>query len=211
MSQPLRVLSGESRPLDYAPFRPSRRRASRIIGSVILFGGLLLVISVLLPELGRPHGDQSPREKCASNMRQIGQAIAMYSNSYGGPFPDDLKTIFESEDLDTLVFVCPSSKDMPAPAGPTTQATAAGLVQPGHVSYIYLGKGLDPQTATADTVLLYEPLSNHAGNGMHVLFGDFHVDWLTAVEASTILKQVATKRFPVRYPLTQPATTPSSK
>ena len=84
-------------------------------------------------------------------------------------------------------------------------------MRPGHVSYIYLGKGLSAESATEGTVLLYEPLSNHTGDGMNVLFADFHVEWLTAAEASTVLKQVAAKRFPVRYPMTQPATSPSSK
>jgi prepilin-type processing-associated H-X9-DG protein len=143
-------------------------------------------------------------------MREIGQAIAMYSNVHAGQFPNDLRTIFETGEVTTAVFVCPCTKDAPAPTGPTTQATAAGLMRPGHVSYIYLGKGLRAESATEDTVLLYEPLSNHA-DGMNVLFGDFHVEWLPAAEASTILKQVAAKRFPVRYPLTQPATTTSSK
>jgi prepilin-type processing-associated H-X9-DG protein len=210
MAQSPGPTEGELQPLDYAPrTRPSRRWASRIIGSVIVLGGLLLVIWVLRPAFSRPR-DGSVRLDCARNMRQIGEAIAMYANGHGGKFPDDLQTIFETGEVTTAVFVCPCTKDVPAPTGPTTRATAAGLMRPGHVSYIYLGKGLSAESATEDTVLLYEPLSNHAGDGMNVLFGDFHVEWLPAAEASTILKQVAAKRFPVRYPLTQPVTTSSA-
>jgi len=142
-------------------------------------------------------------------MRQIGQAIAMYANNHNGQFPDDLKTVLENEDLPTAVFVCPSSNDRVASVAATTQATAAGLSQPGHLSYLYLGKGLTNQTVTDDSVILYEPLTNHASAGMNVMFGDFHVEWLSAAEAATILKQVAAKRGIVRYPLTAATTAPS--
>jgi hypothetical protein len=154
-------------------------------------------------------GPQPNRVFCASNMRQIGQAIAMYANDHAGQFPDDLKTVLENEDVTAAVFVCPSSNDQPAPKAPTTQATAAGLLQPGHLSYIYLGKGLTTKSATDDMVILYEPLTNHQSAGMNVLFGDMHVEWFSAVQAAPILKQVAAKQFPVRFPATMP-TTPST-
>lgn len=199
--------SGPLVPLDYGcpAARPGLVIPSRLVAIAAVFVWIFLVLSLLFSSLSGPL-DQSPREKCVSNMRQIGQAIAMYANEHGDRFPDDVKTILENEDLTPSVFVCPSSNDQPTPPGPTTQTTAAALLQPGHLSYIYLGKGLTSQTATADTVLLYEPLTNHSGDGMNVLFGDFHVEWLSASEAATILKQVAAKRNPVRYPLTQPST-----
>jgi prepilin-type processing-associated H-X9-DG protein len=140
---------------------------------------------------------ESNRVQCASNMRQIGQAIAMYANDHGGRFPDDLETVLANEDLSADVFVCPSSRDTPPPPGPTTQATAAGLRQPGHCSYIYLGKDLTDQTVTPDTVLLYEPLADH-GEGMNVMFGDFHVEWIYASAAQAILTQHAASTQPIR-------------
>jgi prepilin-type processing-associated H-X9-DG protein len=134
----------------------------------------------------------------------------MYANENGGHFPDDLKMLFESEDLGTNVFVCPASHETPAAQGPTTRATANTLAQPGHISYIYIGRGFHAADVPTDAVIAYEPLSNHGADGMNVLFGDFHVEWLSAAEAATILKQVAAKRSPVRYPFTQPAATSKS-
>lgn len=199
-----------SEPFEYA--RPgltdkhaSADRRSRIVALLIVSGLAAVLLCSFMFSSGRSYRI-SHRVQCANNMRQIGQAIAMYANDHNDQFPDDVKTILETEDLTAAVFVCPSTNDQPAPAGPTTQATAAGLLQPGHLSYVYLGKGLTSHSATDDTVLLYEPLSNHEGAGMNVLFGDFHVEWLPAAEAATILKQVAGKRRPVRYPLTQPST-----
>ena len=203
--------SGHSDPLGYA--RPDlaapRGRTGRRIGLIVaVLLAFLFLFGRLIPSINRPRVE-SNRVYCASNMRQIGQAIAMYANNHNGQFPDDLKTVLENEDLPTAVFVCPSSNDRVASVAATTQATAAGLSQPGHLSYLYLGKGLTNQTVTDDSVILYEPLTNHASAGMNVMFGDFHVEWLSAAEAATILKQVAAKRGIVRYPLTAATTAPS--
>lgn len=200
-----------SSPLEYARpgLTPGRSRLARLV-AIAIFSilGLGFLIALLLPSLGRQR-EPSNRVKCASNVRQIGQAIAIYANDHGGQFPPDLQTVLENEDVTASVFTCPSSNDTPAPTAATTQATAAGLLQPGHLSYLYLGKGLTDQSAGVDTVILYEPLANHASAGMNVLFGDFHVEWLPAAEAGIILKQVAAKRAIVRYPLTAPTTAPS--
>ena len=148
-------------------------------------------------------------DKCRSNMQQIGQGATLYAYSHAGNLPDDLETILANEDLDSAAFVCPATSDTPAPTAPTTQATAAGLRQPGHCSYIYVGKGLTTETATADTVLLYEPPANHGG-GMNVLFGDLRVEFLSAADAQTILQQVAARKTPVRVPATAPAIEPAA-
>jgi prepilin-type processing-associated H-X9-DG protein len=177
---------------------------------VILVAALFLGFTIVWP-LVREANLPPKSLECARNLRQIGQGIAMYVNENGGQFPDDLKTMLEHEDLGPKVMVCPASHDTPAKEGPTSRATANNVMGPGHLSYIYIGKGLHAPELPADAVIVYEPLSNHAGQGMNVLYGDFHIEWLTAAEASGILKQVAAKRFPVRYPLTQPATTSSSK
>ena len=45
-------------------------------------------------------------------------------------------------------------------------------------SYIYLGKGMNARTVSADTVVAYEPLSNHENDGSNVLFGDGRVKFI---------------------------------
>jgi prepilin-type processing-associated H-X9-DG protein len=166
--------------------------------SILVTPVLLLLISILLPALTRAR-EQANRVKCASNMKQIGLAIAMYSNSNGGQFPTDLKKLYESADLSSAVFTCPSSNDTPA-AGPTTQATAANLLKPGHASYVYVGDGLTDRTATPDTVVLYEVPSNHRKEGMNVLFGDFHVEWEGRAEAQSILSQQKSGKKTIQIP-----------
>ncbi len=89
---------------------------------------------------------------------------------------------------DTLV--CWESNDEAA-YGPTTQAILADLHRPGHLSYIYLGQGLTKATVTADTVIAYEPLSNHGNKGMNILFGDGHAEWWDAKNGPQIIAAAA--------------------
>ena len=52
------------------------------------------------------------------------------------------------------------------------------MTSSGHLSYIYLGKEMNTKTISPDTIVAYEPLSNH-GDGSNVLFGDGHVEFVS--------------------------------
>jgi prepilin-type processing-associated H-X9-DG protein len=136
-----------------------------------------------------------PRARCASNLRQLGQAAQLFANENGGRLPNDVDE-FLTEDIVTGVFVCPATNDTPGAPAPTTQATAANVKARGHCSYVYVGKGWRADKATADVVLAYEPLSNHGGAGMNVLYGDGHVDWLGASEANKLLAELSAGHNP---------------
>ena len=195
-----KIPNGPPLPLDYSTAdkpRGSKTLRRIAIGLLLFFGGLV-VAAVFLPSINRSRS-QGGRVKCPSNMRQIGQGCAMYANDHHGRYPDDLGTLFLNEDLDASVAVCPNTNDVPA-IGPTTQAVVTSMLTPGHLSYVYLGKGLTDATATADVVVLYEPLSNHSNEGMNVHFGDGHTEWLTAGQAQPLLQQVAAGTWPVRLP-----------
>ena len=156
-------------------------------GAVILMA--LLCAGLLFPSLNRAR-EHANRVKCASNLRQIGLACIMYANGQkNGAFPDSLQTLMKDPNADITgeVFICPSTTDT-APAGSTGSQIAGNLTQ-GHLSYIYVGKGLTNNSG-ANVVLAYEPLTNHRNEGMNVLYADGHVDWATATAAANIVKQV---------------------
>ena len=187
----MRKSSGDPKPpvpLEYASAHRRERRVAERVAMVVIVLVLIYVVGGLLaPLLNSPH-PQSPRVRCASNLRQIGQGIQMYANDHAGKLPDDFSTLLEAEDLSPEVFVCPEGTATP-PSGPTTQAIMAAMKKPGAVSYIYLVKGLTSAdlNQNPDIVLAYEPLSNHGGSGMNVLFGDGHVEFLTRSEGMRIL------------------------
>ena len=170
---------------------------------VIVLVLIYIVFGLLAPLLNRSPVE-SPRVACASNLRQIGQGIQMYANDHAGKLPDDFSTLFEAEDLSPGVFVCPEGTVVP-PSGPTTQAVIAAMKKPGAVSYIYLGKTLTSAdlNQNPDIVLAYEPLSNHGGSGMNVLFGDGSVEWIQGSGAQNILTQALSAQRPVKLPQNQ--------
>ena len=144
-------------------------------------------MSILLPSLNRAR-EQANRIKCASNMRQIGQALHMYAASNGGQFPPDLPTLLAAPGLgvDSATFVCPSSHDTAAPGG-TPAAQAGNLTKGGHLSYVYV-PGLTTR-APGNTVLLYEPLTNPGNDGINVLHVDASVRWVPRAQAQTTIQQ----------------------
>lgn len=172
--------------------RPARWRAARYL----LVGASLALISFLLVQGESRLDERANREPCAENLHEIGYAMFIYASRHGGKLPDDFATLLQSEGLPPVVFVCPNCSQSP-PSGPTTRAVIAAMKMPGAVSYRYLGKGLTIEQADTDVVLAYEPLSNHDGRGMNVLFGDGHVEWIEGVRAKKLLDEVSSGARPV--------------
>jgi len=188
--------------LDYAT--PDLNRPKTRWWALFTLLAALVLIIMLLPE---PRSrDVSPRVKCASNLRQIGQAIFLYTNDNAGQYPDSLGTLLLNEDIPSPIFVCPSSHGI-ASAKPTTREQAAEIDSGKCCSYIDLGRGCVAGRVLADQVIVYEPLTNHGGDGMNVLFGDGHVEFLGKVQAASILNQIAAGKTIVRLPDSPTTTT----
>ena len=138
-----------------------------------------LLLSILLPSLNRAR-ETANRVKCGSNMRQIGQGIFLYSNENRGKFPPDQGTIVKTQDFPAQVFVCPSG-DTPQPPTFANRDAAAKWVNENS-NYVYLGQNMTVRVG-ADTIVLYEKPDAHGGQGMNLLFGDGHVEWMQMSEA----------------------------
>jgi prepilin-type N-terminal cleavage/methylation domain-containing protein/prepilin-type processing-associated H-X9-DG protein len=63
-----------------------QRRGLTIIELLVVIGLLALIVSIILPSIHRMR-EQAGRQRCPSNLRQIGQAIQMYANDNKGAFP----------------------------------------------------------------------------------------------------------------------------
>jgi prepilin-type processing-associated H-X9-DG protein len=195
-------------PLEPLDYEQKGRGSARLKGwHVRLLVFLSLAICVLAvgwllnPQIGSR--EQSPRVKCASNLRQIGLAIQMYANENKGQPPPDLGTVLVTQDLTSEVFVCPSSADERA-GGPTTQAILQDLAKPGHCSYILASPLPGNWSAvTPDHVVVYEPLNNHGSaqnGGANVLFGDGHAEWMPKVQVDYLVAELKAGYNPPRKP-----------
>ena len=183
-------------PLDYAAPKPPERQPPLRTTIAVLTLGLVAggTVAVVLPSLNRTH-HHSPGQKCASNLRQIGQGVEMYANENRGAFPPDFPTLLVTQDLTSDVFVCYRTDDERA-TGPTTAAVAAQLTAGGHLSYVYTGRALTAKSP-AGAVVAYEPLGNHR-DGANVLYVDGTVKWFPAREMKKLTDELDAGHNPPR-------------
>jgi len=173
---------------------------------ILVAGFLVLVcltVSLMMPSLQRgPH--RTLRIRSASNLRQIGQAIELYERDNNGTFPDTFGVLLMNEDITSADFVSPQSNDTPA-EGVTPREVAANLTAGGHLSYVYLGRGLTTQTVKDDFVIAYERPGLWPNGGGNILFGDGHVEFDDADTLNRIAAQHDAGVTPVVLPAaTQP-------
>jgi hypothetical protein len=148
------------------------------------------------------HVRQFRKERCASRLTDIGEALRGYAAKNGGAFPDKYGDFYRNNVWAHTTPVCPARVDLLMHRVPDEEFFAA-LDDPSHPanSYIYLGAGRSTKDP-AGTIIMLEKLENHE-DGINVLYNDGMVKWFTADAATSLMATIK--------PTTRSTTLPTGK
>ena len=194
--------------LSYRPGRAPRRwnrRTGLWVAVALLAAGVATAGLLVMPSTGTCRSENSG-VVCSSRERQLGLAILVYEQDHRGHYPDSLAALVSATGILPDALLCPSTTDTaaalpPPPPGrtrPTTRQVAAALAVPGHVSYVYFGRGdWTDGVVPVDAIVLAEHACDHPRDGPHVLFGDGHVDQVPPARAARLIAAAAASTRPV--------------
>lgn len=147
-------------------------KRTRILLVVVLVPAVALLTAVLITRsIVERKKERARRTHCASCLRQLAKGCIMYSMDYGGPFPTNWSSVAQKYIHAGKLFNCKSD---PASYHDSIEGV-------DDWSDFVLVRGImtdDPP----DTILAYEPLSNHRGVGANVVTKDVEARWVSSAE-----------------------------
>jgi prepilin-type processing-associated H-X9-DG protein len=197
---------------DGADFREPVRLAR---WTKIVAGVVLLTLGTWAGIAIRDARRRAGLERCAANLKQIGQAILLYANANGNRYPDSFATLMrlpprdrDGQSIGLAAFACPASGETP----PTADAADGGGYRliadtmPASLSIAKHGRVYDGLRLAEECVAIEVP--GRHGDGVHVLLADGHVEFrtLSTTRSATWLEtqdDVYNNR-PIRWPASQP-------
>lgn len=139
-----------------------------LIPLYLCMGGI--VLSILAPSLSRAR-ELSKRLVCATNMKAIGVAWKTYARDHPGEGVPTLDWLVDRGSIAPDQIICPSSD----------------LTESNYLIVRYgtsdVDRGMDDRT-----VVMYEPKSNHGGEGGNFLFADGHVSFVRVPEYDQLVR-----------------------
>jgi len=135
------------------------------------------------------------RMSCAGNMLQINMALMQYSQKNDGSYPAQLDDLVRDHFITPDVLSCPAKNQF----SPLLNASVLPATQQSNEDDHYIYVPDVTSSSTADTVVLYESLSNHDDQGMNVLYHNGHVEFLEKSTAERVLAELKAGYNPPRY------------
>ena len=170
------------------PWLPRAKVLARRLPVAVVAAGWVLGLAIIFGPPNDPHAlDVRRQHWCHDRLDQLGMSITMYADNHGGQYPDRPESLL-LDGVGPAAFVCPSTADEPAD-GATPKDKADALASGGHLSYIYVGRGLTTATTRPDTVVFYESIRNHTRDnpGFHVLYAGERLEYLQGEAAVQFL------------------------
>ena len=167
---------------DNAPVHKSFTLTPRTPGEwvmTVLVGLMLVAILLgLVDSCPQRVGENARRAQCKLNLRQIAAVCQVYADDNSGWFPDSLDRLYPDYLDKRKVFICPSTSRRDQP------------------SYV-LVQGLH-QKMSGCSILAYEPLEDHRGQGRNVAYVDTRVVWTLAGKPGEFEAELAKQREAAR-------------
>jgi len=141
---------------------------------------LAVIIFIVVSEGTPSRRANSPRADCLSNLKQIGLALAMYSDNYQGHLPPEPGV----KGLNRLnVYIANATEIFHCPKDTIRRVAKIGdTLTEDTCSYIYAPGIWQSATYTNEVPICWEKPDDHGAQGLNVLFNDGHVSWLTLEE-----------------------------
>jgi len=147
--------------------------AGLVCGAVGAFCIGPMLLAIFLPSLSRAR-ELSRRLVCATHMQSIGTAMLIYESDYPNQGLPTLQRLVELDMISAKEILCP-------------------IVRSGQPNYVLVAA---PDRASSDVVAVYEPKTNHLGEGGNVLFADGKVTFAKAPAFDDMIRKVGASAVP---------------